>query len=80
MRYVNPRMTSSTCPKRGSRLRDGGSRVLRRTKCGFTGDRDVVARINMLRRHSGCGVPGVAPNAPKPDENPGGMRGKEMRR
>ncbi|MEM0066614.1 MAG: hypothetical protein QW459_01760 [Sulfolobales archaeon] len=27
-----------------------------------------------------CGVLGVASNAPKPDENPSGMRGKEMRR
>ncbi|MEM0196542.1 MAG: hypothetical protein QXK66_02785 [Sulfolobales archaeon] len=26
-----------------------------------------------------CGVLGVALNAPKPDENPSGMRGKEMR-
>ncbi|MEM3984149.1 MAG: hypothetical protein QW630_06460, partial [Sulfolobales archaeon] len=26
-----------------------------------------------------CGVPGVTLNAPKPDENPSGMRGKEMR-
>ena len=25
--------------------------------------------------HSRCGVPGAALNAPKPDENPSGMRG-----
>jgi hypothetical protein len=24
-----------------------------------------------------CGVSGVAPNAPKPDENPSGMQGNE---
>jgi len=30
--------------------------------------------------HTKCGVLGVAPNAPEPDENPSGMRGKRMRR
>jgi len=29
------------------------------------------------KRYSSCGVPRVAPNAPKPDEAPSGMRGKE---
>jgi hypothetical protein len=28
-------------------------------------------------KHSRCGVPGVAPNAPKPDENPSGMQGNK---
>jgi hypothetical protein len=28
-----------------------------------------------LKRCSRCGVSGVAPNAPKPDEAPSGMRG-----
>jgi len=32
------------------------------------------------KRYSRCGVFGVAPNAPKPDETPSRMRGKEMRR
>jgi hypothetical protein len=30
-----------------------------------------------LKRCSRCGVSGVAPNAPKPDEAPSGMRGNE---
>jgi len=30
-----------------------------------------------LKGHSRCGVLGVAPNAPKPDEVPSGMRGNE---
>jgi hypothetical protein len=27
-----------------------------------------------VSKHSRCGVSGVAPNAPKPDENPSGKR------
>ena len=50
-------------------------------KCGFIGDRDVIATLNLYRKyvfkHSRCGAPGVAPNAPKPDENPSGMRGNK---
>jgi len=80
VRYVNPSKTSSTCPRCGSRLKSNGGRVLKCTKCGSTGDRDVIACINLFYRYSRCGVLGVALNAPKPDENPSGMRGKEMRR
>jgi len=76
---VNPRGTSSRCPRCGGRLVEDGYRVLRCRRCGFTGDRDVTATINIYRRyvskHPRCGVPGVAPNAPKPDEVPSGMRG-----
>ncbi|MEM4831494.1 MAG: zinc ribbon domain-containing protein [Sulfolobales archaeon] len=78
-RHVNPMKTSSTCPRCGSRLKSNGGRVLKCTKCGFTGDRDVIACINLLLRYSRCGVLGVPLNAPKPGENPSGMRGKEMR-
>ncbi|MEM2414134.1 MAG: zinc ribbon domain-containing protein, partial [Sulfolobales archaeon] len=67
--------TSSTCPRCGSRLEDSGSRVLRCGRCGFTGDRDVIACINLFYRYLRCGVLGVTLNAPKPDENPSGMRG-----
>ncbi|MEM2287824.1 MAG: zinc ribbon domain-containing protein [Sulfolobales archaeon] len=76
VRYVNPSKTSSTCPKCGSKLEDSGSRVLRCGRCGFTGDRDVIACINLFYRYSRCGGLGVPLNAPKPDENPSGMRGK----
>ncbi|MEM0066420.1 MAG: zinc ribbon domain-containing protein [Sulfolobales archaeon] len=76
VRYVNPSKTSSTCPKCGSRLEDSGSRVLKCTRCGFTGDRDVIACINLFYRYSRCGGLGVPLNAPKPDENPSGMQGK----
>jgi putative transposase len=78
---VNPRGTSSKCPRCGGGLVEDGYRVLRCRKCGFIGDRDVTATINIYKKyvskHSRCGVPGVAPNAPKPDENPSGMRGNK---
>jgi len=78
---VNPRGTSSKCPRCGGKLVEDGHRVLRCRKCGFVGDRDVTAAVNLYRKyvskHPRCGVPGVAPNAPKPDEAPSGMRGKE---
>jgi len=76
---VNPRGTSSRCPRCGGRLLECGHRVLRCRRCGFVGDRDVVATLNLYRRYMSkyprCGVPGVAPNAPEPDEVPSGMRG-----
>ncbi|MEM1696535.1 MAG: zinc ribbon domain-containing protein, partial [Desulfurococcaceae archaeon] len=73
--YFNPVKTSSTCPRCGSRLKDNGDRVLQCTRCGFTGDRDVIACINLFLRYSRCGVLGVALNAPKGDANPRPMRG-----
>jgi putative transposase len=76
---VNPRGTSSRCPRCGGKLLEDGYRVLRCRRCGFVGDRDVVATLNLYRRYMSkyprCGVPGVAPNAPEPDEVPSGMRG-----
>jgi putative transposase len=78
---IDPRGTSSKCPRCSGKLVEYGHRVLRCRKCGFIGDRDVTATINIYKKyiskHSRCGVPGVAPNAPKPDENPSGMRGNK---
>jgi putative transposase len=77
---INSKGTSSKCPRCGSKLIENENRVLRCKKCGFTGDRDVTATINLYRKYvskcSRCGVSGVALNAPKPDENPSGMQGK----
>ncbi|MEM0371621.1 MAG: zinc ribbon domain-containing protein, partial [Ignisphaera sp.] len=56
VRYVDPSKTSSTCPRCGSRLKDSGDRVLKCTRCGFIGDRDVIACINLFYRYSRCGV------------------------
>jgi len=76
---VNPRGTSSKCPRCGKKLVENKHRVLRCRKCDFIGDRDVTAAINLYRKYiskySRCGVPGVAPNAPKPDESPSGVQG-----
>jgi len=79
-RYVNPVKTSSTCPRCGSKLKDNGGRVLKCTRCGFIGDRDVIACINLFLRYSRCGGLGVPLNAPKGDANPRPMQGnKEMK-
>jgi putative transposase len=76
---ANPRGTSSKCPKCGGKLAENKHRILRCSKCGFVGDRDVIAAINLYKKfiskHSRCGVPGVILNAPKPDENPSGVQG-----
>jgi len=77
---VSPRGTSSKCPKCGSRLVNNGHRTLRCSRCGFIGDRDVVATINLYKRftlHSKCGEHGVSLNAPEPGEAPSGMRGNK---
>ena len=78
---IDPRGTSSKCPRCSGKLVEYGHRVLRCRKCGFIGDRDVTATINIYKKYiskySRCGVPGVAPNAPKPDENPSGMQGNK---
>jgi len=76
---VNPKGTSSKCPRCGKKLDENKHRVLRCRKCGFIGDRDVTATLNLykkfIEKYSRCGVSGVALNAPKPDENPSGMQG-----
>ncbi|MEM0469852.1 MAG: zinc ribbon domain-containing protein [Desulfurococcaceae archaeon] len=74
-RYVNPMRTSSACPSWGSRLKDNDGRVLRCGRCGFRGDRDVIACINLFYRYSRCGGPRAPPNAPKGDANPRPMQG-----
>jgi putative transposase len=78
---VDPRGTSKKCPVCGGRLAEDEHRVLRCGKCGFIGDRDVTATLNICKKYvskcSRCGVPGVALNAPKPDEGPSGVRGEQ---
>jgi len=71
---INPKGTSSKCPRCGRKLAECRHRVLRCKKCSFIGDRDVTATINLYRRYvskySRCGVSGVALNAPKADADP----------
>lgn len=79
IKQVSPRSASSRCPRCSYRLRDS-SRVLYRTKCEFAGDRDAIACVNLFIGSSRCGMPGIASNAPKPDENPSGVREKQGKR
>jgi putative transposase len=78
---INPKGTSSKCPRCSGKLVEYKHRVLRCRKCGFIGDRDVVAVMNIygkyVSKYSRCGAPGVAPNTPKPNENMSGMRGNQ---
>jgi putative transposase len=71
---VNPRGTSSKCPRCGKKLFEDGHRMLRCRKCDFVGDRDVTAAINLYKKfiskHPRCGVSGVALNTPKADADP----------
>ena len=76
---IDPRGTSSKCPRCGRKLVEYKHRVLRCRECGFIGDRDVTATLNIYRKYmskySRCGAPGVALNTPKPNENTSGMQG-----
>jgi len=78
---VNPRGTSSKYPKCGGKLFEDGYRVLRCRKCGFIGDRDVTATLNLYRKYvskcSRCGVLGVALNATKADADPRSDAGEQ---
>ena len=78
---VNPRSTSSRCPRCGGRLVEDVHRVLKCSKCSFTGDRDVIAIINLYKRfsskYSRCGVSGVTLNALKQMQTQEVMRGNK---
>jgi putative transposase len=81
---VNPRGTSSKCPRCGGKLVKYEHRVLRCRECCFMGDRDVTATLNLYRRYiskySRCGVSGVAPNASKVWMRPrAGCGGRKVR-
>ena len=47
---VDPRGTSSECPKCGTEMIENGYRRLRCPSCGFEGDRDVVGKLNIRKR------------------------------
>ena len=50
---VNSRKTSRLYPRCNSRLIPSNGRILRCSKCGFIGDRDVTACFNLISR-CGC--------------------------
>jgi len=47
---IDPKGTSTTCPRCGSKLAENGYRVLRCSKCGFEADRDTIALLNIEER------------------------------
>jgi putative transposase len=63
---VEPRGTSSTCPRCSSKLVEGGYRRVRCPRCGFEADRDTVAVLNIERvALSKMGGSLTAPTAPQ---------------
>jgi len=61
---VEPRGTSTTCPKCGLRLAEVKPRWMKCPKCNFEADRDVVAVLNIEKRAQ-MGGPLTAPTAPQ---------------
>ena len=57
---VNPKRTSSKCPICQSKLRENGYRRLKCPSCGFEGDRDYVASLNIRMKALRAGW--IAPN------------------
>jgi len=47
---VDPRGTSTTCPKCGGKMAEAGHRRMKCTACGFEEDRDVVAVLSIEKR------------------------------
>jgi len=47
---VDPRGTSTTCPKCGGKMEEVGHRRMKCTACGFEAGRDVVAVLNIEKR------------------------------
>ena len=47
---VEPKGTSTRCPRCGSKMRENGYRVFKCPKCGFEADRDTVAVLNIEKR------------------------------
>ena len=63
---IDPRGTSTTCPKCGSKLVENIYRRLRCPRCGFEADRDTVAVMNIEKRAlEKMGGPLATPTAPQ---------------
>jgi len=61
---VDPRGTSTTCPKCGAKMTEVGHRRMKCVKCGFEAWRDVVAVLNIEKRaRSMLGNPSFSPLA-----------------
>jgi len=61
---VDPRGTSTTCPKCGGKMEEVGHRRMRCTACGFEAGRDIVAILNIEKKaRSVLGNPSFSPLA-----------------
>jgi len=61
---VEPRGTSTACPKCNSKMRKNGYRALKCEKCGLEADRDTIAVLNIERKAlARWGGPLIAPTA-----------------
>jgi len=59
---VDPRGTSTTCPKCGGKMAEVGHRRMKCVACGFEEDRDIVAVLNIERRvRERLGTPAFSP-------------------
>jgi IS605 OrfB family transposase len=47
---VEPKGTSTKCPRCSSKMRENGYRVFKCPRCGFEADRDTVAVLNIEKR------------------------------
>jgi len=78
---VDPRGTSTMCPKCGLKLVEVRPRWMKCPRCGFEADRDVVAVLNIEQRAlSQVGGPLAAPTAPQMTDVAPNRWGEPMRR
>jgi putative transposase len=63
--YVDAKGTSSLCPICGVKLSPNGHRRMECSVCGLEEDRDIIAVMNLLRRHQmDVGASPVHPEGP----------------
>jgi len=63
---VDPRDTSTRCPRCGGKMRENGYRVFKCLRCGFEADRDTVAVLNIeVKALSKMGGSLTTPTAPQ---------------
>ncbi|GAB6946541.1 RNA-guided endonuclease TnpB family protein [Vulcanisaeta sp. JCM 16161] len=61
VKAVNPRGSSTTCPICGGKLIKAGYRRLKCPACGFEGDRDVIAVMNLSKMGGALPTPTARP-------------------
>jgi len=53
VKYINPKNSSKTCPLCSGRMATYEGRLMKCKKCGFIGDRDIIAVLNLQMWGSG---------------------------